>query len=161
MLSAIGLDFRVKKLPSVNFFTSRVNLPGLSAQLPSHHTPFKIIHQASDKLDYHDLNVTFKVDEDLTNWLEIFNWMVGMGFPRDFEQRRLLEANNTIGEGLKSDGTLTILTNARNPNYQIQFLDLLPYELSDLELSSQNSDVDYLEATVSFKYTYYTMTRVT
>jgi hypothetical protein len=158
-LSPLGFQFRVKKLPTTNFFITRTNLPGLTGNSPGVATPFKIMPMAYDKLEYGDLAVTFKVDEDMKNWMEIFDWMVGVGFPTKFDERKLLESQQGQGEGKFSDGTLTVMTSAKNPNIQFMFKDMIPYSLSDLEFTSQDMDVNYLEATVAFKYLYYTIER--
>jgi len=158
-LSPLGFQFRVERLPTTNFFVTRVNLPGLSANAPQTPSPFKPIVQAYDKLEYNDLSVTFKVDEDQKNWMEIFDWMVGVGFPTKFDERRLLELQRMSGGGIFSDGTVTIMTSAKNPNTQYMFKGLLPVSLSDLEFNTQDMDVNYLEATVVFKYVYYTIER--
>ena len=34
-----------------------------------------------DKMEFEDLNVRFLVDENLENYMEIQNWMRGLGFP--------------------------------------------------------------------------------
>ncbi|AMQ65999.1 tail tube protein [Stenotrophomonas phage vB_SmaS-DLP_6] len=158
MLSGLGFTFNLKRSPGVNFFCSSVNVPGLSGNAPQVATPFKPIFRAYDKLEYNELQVTFKVDEDMGNFLEIFDWMVGVGFPADFEQRRSLESPQQAG--LFSDGQVVIQTSKRNTNLELNFVDLLPVSLSDLQLTSQNQDVDYLECTVSFRYTYYTIRRI-
>ena len=158
MLSALGFTFNLKRLPGVNFFASQVNVPGLSGNAPVIATPFKPIFRAYDKLEYNELSVTFKVDEDMQNYLEIFNWMVGIGFPADFEQRKTLESPQQAG--VYSDGQVIIQTSKRNTNLEMNFIDLLPVSLSDLNMTSQAQDVDYLEATATFKYTYYTIRRI-
>jgi hypothetical protein len=158
-LSQLGFQFRVKRLPTTNFFITRVSLPGITGNVPGAATPFKIMPLPYDKLEYNDLAVTFKVDEDMKNWMEIFDWMVGIGFPTKFDERRLLEAKTLEGDGVYSDGTLTIMTSAKNPNTQYMFRDLIPYSLTDLDFTTQDMDVNYLEATVNFKYLYYTIER--
>lgn len=158
MLSGLGFAFNVKRLPAVNFFATMANIPGLSGQVVPQATPFKPIFKAYDKLEYNELSITFKVDEDMRNYLEIFDWMVGIGFPSEFEQRAALESRQP-GERIYSDGQLIIQTSKRNTNLELNFIDLIPTSLSDLQMSSQNQDVDYLEATVSFRYLYYTIKR--
>lgn len=158
MLAGLGFTFNLRRAPGVNFFCSQVNVPGLVGNAPQIATPFKPIFRAYDKLEYNQLSLTFKVDEDMQNYLEIFNWMVGIGFPADFEQRRVLESPQQAG--LYSDGQVVIQTSKRNTNLELNFQDLIPISLSDLQLSSQNQDVDYLEATVDFRYTYYTIKRL-
>jgi hypothetical protein len=154
-LSGLAGTFSIKRMPTVSFFATRVNLPGLSMSSPELNTPFKIINLAPDKIDYAELSVTFKVDEDLKNYLEIFNWMVGIGFPRDFDQRKALALDTSKVDGIYSDGVLMINNSARVPNIRVRFIDLLPVSLSDLNFDVGNVDVDYVEAVVQFKYLYH------
>jgi hypothetical protein len=158
MLSGLGFTFNLKRLPGVNFFASQVNVPGIVGNAVMQASPFKPIVRAYDKLEYNELSVTFKVDEDMQNYLEIFDWMVGVGFPTSFEERRMLESNQ--GNGLFSDGQVVIQTSKRNTNLELNFVDLLPVSLTDLQLDARAQDVDYLEATVSFRYNYYTIKRL-
>ena len=39
-----------------------------------------------DTLDFEDLEITFLVNEDLSNYREIHDWMIGIGFPKNNEQ---------------------------------------------------------------------------
>lgn len=159
MLSGLGFTFNLKRLPGVNFFATMVNVPGLTGNAVTQANPFKPIFRAYDKLDYNDLSVTFKVDEDMQNYLEIVDWMVGIGFPTEFDERRMLESR-AAGEQIYSDGQVIIQTSKRNTNLELNFVDMMPISISDLNLTSQSSDVDYLEATVTFKYLYYTLRRI-
>lgn len=159
MLSGLGFTFNVKRLPGVNFFASQVNIPGLVGNAVMQASPFKPIVRAYDKLDYNELTVTFKVDEDMQNYLEIFNWMVGVGFPTKFDERRVLE-DATQSAGLFSDGQVVVQTSKRNTNLELNFVDLLPISLSDLQLDARAQDVDYVECTVTFKFNYYTIKRL-
>lgn len=152
-LSQIGFQFSVKKLPTVNFFVTKAMLPGLTIEHPEVKTPFATLHRAGDHLTYGDLQITFKVDEDMQNWMELYNWMIGIGKPKNFEQRQNLINKNPIGEGLYSDGQLVILSNARNPNVFFNFQDMIPSDLSPIDLDSTASDVEFVECTVGFKYT--------
>ncbi len=156
-LSPLNFQFRIKKLPATNFFVTAVELPGLTASPPKVGNPLHPLPMAYDKLQYNDLTLTFKVDEDLVNYLEIYDWMVGVGFPTRFEERKMLDKKGV--EGKFADGSLTVGTSKKNPNVQFMFKDLLPYSLSNLRVGTTDSDVIYVEATVSFVYSYYTVER--
>ena len=45
-----------------------------------------------------------------------------------------------------------------NPLHTVRFKDLFPYSLTGLDFDATATDTDYFTATVSFKYTYYTIT---
>lgn len=152
-LSQVGFQFSIKKLPAVNFFVQSVNLPGIEMGNPYQDTPFVNIPIPGDHIKYSDLTVTFKVDEDMNNYVQITNWIIGLGFPDNFDQYRLLKENATItGEGILSDASLIITTSARNPSIEVQFLDIFPRSLSDLVFTTTDNTLEYLSATATFKY---------
>ena len=50
------------------------------------------------------------------------------------------------------DITLSIQTNKNNLNKQIKFVDAFPLSLGDLAFTTQDTSVEYLTCTVSFRY---------
>ncbi len=150
-LSPLGFKFIIKKAPHVNFFVQSVNLPNVSLGEADIETPFSKIPFPGTKLTFGNLSVTFKVDEDMKNYLEMFNWMKELGFPDNFAQYQSI-ANRSIytGDGVFSDITLLVTTSAMNPNIEVTFFDCFPIDLSELSFDSTSADVDYLTATITF-----------
>lgn len=153
-LSRLNFRFQIKKLPHVNFFCQSVNLPGFSVQNVDEGNPFVAIPYSGDHVDYQPLNVTFMVDEDMQNYMEIYTWIRGLSFPDTFTQYRdLATVPKYTGEGLKSEMSIFILTAAKNPQYNVVFSDAFPVALGPIEFSSAASDVNYATCTATFKYT--------
>jgi len=152
-LSPLGFKFSIKKTPNINFFVQSVNLPTLSLGTAEVDNPFLKIPFPGDKLAYGTLDVTFKVDEDLSNYLEIHNWLVGIGYPDNFGQRATIEASLPMsGEGVYADLSLIITTSAMNPNYEVTFFDAYPISLAEMSFDSTLTDIDYVTSTVTFAY---------
>jgi hypothetical protein len=152
-LSPLNFKFSIKRAPHVNFFVQKVNLPAISLPTIDSPTPFVKIPQPGEHLDYADLTLSFRVDENLQNYLEIHNWIRALGKPKDFSEYKALAQNpNYTGDGLRSDLTLMILSSAKNPNYEIVFTDAYPYDISELTFDTTKSDVEFIEATATFKY---------
>ena len=59
---------------------------------------------------------------------------------------------------VNTEGTLNVLSSSNVPNFKIKFLDMFPVSLSDLDFDATDSDIDYLTANVTFKYTIYNIT---
>ena len=162
--------FSIKKLPIVEFFTTAANLPGINLGEAVFPTPFKQIPIMGDDLTYENLEITFLVDEKLTNYTEVHNWMVGIGFPQSRTQYGNLrtegdqispsqgkEAGQESISGMFSDATLTITSAKNNPILEARFQDMYPVALSGLAYNQQEGDITYLTANVTFTYKIYTL----
>ena len=80
-LSPVGFKLKINKVPKVDFLAVGANLPGITLGTALQPTYLKDIDLPGDKLVYDDFRVNFIVDEDLENYRQIYNWMVGLGFP--------------------------------------------------------------------------------
>ncbi|MBT3281401.1 MAG: hypothetical protein HN374_00345 [Cryomorphaceae bacterium] len=157
-----GFKFTIEKIPNVNFFCQSANLPGLSAGQAILTTPLRDIPIAGDKVQYNELRVRFIIDEELKNWLEVYDWIKGITFPDNLDQyKNLAVANvpNPKGE-LYSDGTLSILTSNKNIQYVAKFTDLFPVDLTDIEMSSDVADAEVVAADATFAYSTYNIERI-
>ena len=167
--------FVIGQLPKVEFFTVATNLPGITLSGAVQNTPFKDIPMPGNKLDYEDLTVTFIVDEFLENYTSLHEWLLAFGFPKNREQFSTFRSttsnaptdtkgsNNDIGvvgattamRGMFSDATLVVLSNKNNPIVQVNYADVFPTSLSALDFNQSATDVEYLQATATFKYKLY------
>ena len=167
--------FLINQLPKVEYFTTEANIPGITLGEGQFNTPLKNIPLMGSKLEYEDLSITFIVDENLENYIEIHTWLTAIGFPKDksqftdFRSKTSNVKTSSRGESkdigdvrastpelaMTSDATLTILTNKNNPVVECRFADVFPTSLSGLTYSQNQTDVEYLTATVTFKYKIY------
>ena len=166
-LSPVGFKFALKRSPKTAFFCNQANIPDITLGLAEQPTYFKDIPIPGDKIDFSDLNLRFLVDEDLGNYMEIQNWIRGLGFPESLKQFDELEQQDylfgtqrykTRGDQIYSDGTLQILSSNLVPKFQVKFDDLFPYSLTTLSFDATDTDIEYFTADVSFKYTIYNLT---
>jgi hypothetical protein len=161
-LSPTGFKFTLTRTPKVAFFCNQANIPDLNLGVAVQPSYLKDLDTPGDKIVFGDLNLRFLVDENLENYMEIQNWIRGLGFPEKLSQFADLEETGLVhGNYLKdrqniySDGTLQVLTSSQLPNFQVSFKDLFPYSLSTVTFDSTDTDIQYFTADVSFKYTIY------
>ena len=168
-LSPVGFKFALKRSPKTAFFCNQANIPDITLGIAEQPTYFKDIPIPGDKIDFGDLNLRFLVDEDLGNYMEIQNWIRGLGYPETLKQFDKLEEQDYLfgaarfsnrGDQIYSDGTLQILSSNLVPKFQVLFDDLFPYSLSTLSFDATDTDVEYFTADVSFKYTIYNLTDI-
>ena len=148
-LSPIGFTAHIARLPSVEFFTQRAVIPGLSIQQVEQPTPLHRIYSTGDRLDYSDLDLSFIVDENMNNYLEMLAWMEGIGSPNTSDEYKNLEKSE---DGVTSDITLTINNSSKNPNFQVTFFNCFPTSLSPVQLDVTQTDIQYPECSVTFRY---------
>ena len=164
-LAPTGFKFALKRSPGVAFFCNEANIPDLNLGIAVQPTYLKDIDRPGDKIQFGDLTIRFLVDEDLTNFMEIQNWIRGLGFPEsldefsDLEKEAVMPSNFGNKErDIFSDGTLQILSSNLVPSFQVVFNDLFPYTLSTVTFDATDTDIEYFTADVSFKYTIYNLT---
>lgn len=165
-LSPTGFKFTLERSPKVAFFCNQANVPELTLGVANQPTWLKDIDVPGDKVLFGDLNLRFLIDEDLKNYMEIQNWIRGLGYPESMQEFRDLESNATLpsrkyirdGDNIYSDGTLQILNSNFISKFQVVFKDLFPYNLSTLSFDATDTDIQYFTADASFKYTIYEIT---
>lgn len=150
----------IDKLPNVSFFLQETAIPTINIQGAKRPTLFTDYDEPGEKMTWEPLNLTFKIDENLGNYMEIVTWMIAIGRPDNFDDyKKLLEESKFIHRpgigGLFSDVELTLQTSNFNPLYKFKFLDCWPMRITDLPLTVTNNDVEFVTATVTMAYTRY------
>lgn len=162
-LSPLGFRFSIKKTPHINWFVQSMTLPGLTLPSAVIDTPFKRIPLSGEKMEFEPFNITFRVDEEMNNYLEIYQWLIGTGFPDNFTQYFGRTPNQTSAsyysslDNIKSDASLIILSSKMNPVVEVTFVDIAPTELSELRFDMAVNDINYMTCTATFSYRYFTL----
>ena len=157
--------FSVKDIPNVSFTCQSANLPQLALGFAVQPTPFTDIPRIGDKLDFGSFTIRFLISEDMSNYLELYRWIVAIGFPKDYNQfstfikdrpsrfpfvTRLDGSSEILAY---SDATLTILDSTNTAKVNIIFKNLFPISLQALDFDIASASVEYFTAIASFKYT--------
>lgn len=150
-LGQTGFRLILDRIPTATYFSQTASIPSISLGGPTINSPIIDYPLPGEKLTFSAFSVTFKVDEDMKNFLELYNWLVGLGSPESFDQYKRYR-NTSINQNNLSDGTLIILSSKYNPNLRVKFRGMFPESISELQFSTNAADIDYLEATASFKY---------
>lgn len=150
-----------KEIPSIELLCTGANIPGVAGAGLEVPNAFNKIFVPGNKLQYDDLTLTFKVDENLETYKELFNWILALYHPQSYEQFKQYQAETRlpkIGKGYNYgfDASLITLSNAMNFNVEVNFIHLFPKQLSpiDFNLSSSTND-DHVMATATFQFDYF------
>ena len=173
---ATGTQWRLafNRVPKTTWFCTAANIPGITLGEAQYATPMSDMFVTGDKLTFETLNITFIVDEELQNYRELWDWIVGIGSPVNHSQ---WETTLSKGDGairsfatpdadprtkstyeesnLYSDATLIVYNSKNIAKVNVQFKNMFPTTLSALEYSQELTDVEYFHATATFRYLYY------
>lgn len=158
-LSPLGFQFTLRRAPTLEAVVQTINLPGINlGGPPDVPTPFKAIPYTPDHLTYDDLQLSFRVDEEMKSYLEIYNWLNGIAFPEDYTQFSALSQPDTGDiDTVYSDATLVILNSKSNPLITVSFEDIFPVSLDQLQFDVTSNDITYITCTASFKFKGYSI----
>ena len=177
---ATGTQWRLafNRIPKTTWFCTAANIPGITLGEAMYPTPMADINLTGDKLTFETLNITFIVDEELQNYRELWDWIVGIGSPVNHSQ---WTTELSKGDGLTtnfsavgtddninprqkatstdknfySDATLIVYNSKNMAKVNVKFKDMFPTSISSLDYSQELTDVEYFKASASFRYLYY------
>ena len=158
-LSPVGFKFLIERIPTVEFFCQTVNIPEISIGNRTIETRVKAYATPGDKMTFGDLQLTFMINENMDNYYEIYKWLKGLSNPKHEEEfanylRGVYEPGRpTDYQKITTDARLLVLDSNFNSITSVVFENLFPVSLSGVRLSADATDIDYVTADVSFKYT--------
>ena len=161
-LQPTGFKFTLERCPKSSFFCQAANIPGMTLGIANQPSYLKDIAVPGDQIDFEDLSLRFLVDENLENYMEIYTWIRGLGFPESLQEikdlqterkRKYQDKRETTGMDIYSDGTLLVLNSTQNLQFKVDFSDLFPYSLSTVQFDATDTEIEYFTAEVTFKYT--------
>lgn len=150
-LSPVGFKFSCDIIPNVEFFCQSATLPGVSIDDIPISTPLNPHFVSGSTVNYEELRLEFIVDEDLANWQEIYNWIIGLGAPQRLDQY----AERVEAKAVNGQGILSILSGSMNANKTIHYYNIFPTSLSGISFDARSTSLEYFNANVSFRYNYY------
>ena len=168
-MSPVGFKLILTKTPKVDFLCQSANIPQISMGTAVQPSYLKDIPVPGDKVLYDDLSIRFLVDERMENYLAIYKWITGLGYPESlgqYDQLRKddIRTDRRIGDDGDpryfefSDATLQVLGSNYKPTIHVNFKDTFPIALSTLDFDVSQRDYSFFTASVTFKYTIFDIT---
>jgi len=165
-LSPVGFKFSIVKVPKADFFSNSASIPGINLGFAEQPTYLKNIPVPGDKLTYSDFSLRFFVDENLTNYLQVHNWIRALGFPESLDEFTALKADDQYNPSIDalnplneySDASLFIYNSSYNEVARVDFKDVFPVSLSTINFDASDSSIQYVTAEATFKYSIYNIT---
>ena len=152
ILSPVAFKFEIAKLPSLTFWCQTANIPDLSLGSITVPNPLRDYPLHGNQLELGTFDMDFVVDEDLINYLEIYEWMRSLGSSDTTDDYKSLSSDPNPNRGIVSDGILMLLTNTMNTNKEVHFIDMFPTSLGTINFTSSSDAIEAITCDVSFTY---------
>ena len=164
-----GFKFQIHNIPNVSYFCQAANIPEINLPPADQPTPLVDVPLPGDKLQFGTLMIRFLIQEDMANYKELYDWLIGLGFPSDHKQYASygttqeyrfpdIDPKKQAALGQFSDATLFVLDSNNNPVVQFTFRDLFPVSLQGLDFEISTGSTEYMTGVGMFRYKDYTIT---
>ena len=152
-LQASKFILTFSRIKTTQYFCQEVNLPSVTLGEVIRATPFLDMYSPGTKLSYDPLEISFMVDENMESWKNIYDWFLSMADPEGFEKRNYVRELQRTEHF--SDATLTVLRALNNPILRIEFSNVFPLTLSDINFDTKSSADDIITCKATFRYQSY------
>ena len=85
-LSALSYKIKISGSTNLEMRCQSVSIPGVNLGTGQVATPFLIMQEPANFSYGSPLVITFMVGENLADYLEVYNWMTGLGQPDGFDR---------------------------------------------------------------------------
>jgi len=127
-------------------FCSEVQLPGITLDTILIETPYYEQKEASNKISFDDLIITYSIDEKYNNYKLLLDWLLYIKHPERYEIRNQ-----------KVTASLFTYTNNENPSTEFVLHNIFPVSIEPISLDNKIEDSEDILHTVSFAIEYFTI----
>jgi hypothetical protein len=148
-------QFILNRVPNMVYFCQSANLPGIGYGVAEQPTTLgHPVMVPTGAFRFEDLELTFRVDENLTNWRQIHSWIKNIGNYTD-DENTLPYLPNKDQLGKTTDATLLITNSVYLPKIKVHFKHVFPQYLSGIKFIVNTPIATEAVATVKFAHTGY------
>jgi|3_EtaG_2_1085321.scaffolds.fasta_scaffold170463_1 hypothetical protein len=149
-----SFKFLIDRTPLTTYFCQKANIPSLSFGFVEQPTMFGAKLQLAGTLyDFDTLEVSFIVDENMKNYMEIYDWMRSMGNMENTKEYVPLDLHQTTA-------TLLVLSSAYRPIYSVNFEGVFPINLGAIDFDSSVAETEPVVVSVTFQYRTFDITPI-
>lgn len=152
-LQPISFQFSCPKTPTLNYFVQSVQIPGVDSAPAAQPTALVPAPVPGQDFTYQPLIVSFIIDENMNNWLEVYNWMISTKATDRFD--RVVEPADQF-----ADASVLVMNNKMQGLRRVEFSRIFPTSLTEIQFDSANTDPGPILASATFAYTYYEVSEI-
>jgi len=146
--------FSIERTPTITYFCQKANIPSLSFGYVEQPTKYGAKLQLAGTLyDFETLEVSFIVDENLKNYMEIYDWIQSMGNMED--SSKYVDSNRHT-----TTATILVLSSAYRPIYSVNFEGVFPITLGSIDFDSSVAETEPVIVSTTFQYRTFDITPI-
>lgn len=127
-------------------YCSQVSLPAFSMPSIGVDTPYYQMKIPYEGMSFGELTAVYSVDEYFNNFQFLYNWMLRMKNPEEY---------NLGGKNEMITASLFIYSNNDNPKFRFTLVNVFPVGLGAINFSKEQADGEDLKHSVTFTLDYY------
>lgn len=158
-LTNTGFQMVVQKLPDTAFFVTKWDVPNITLNPAYSNNPFVKMPETGDKIEYEPLTIRYKINEDLSNYVELYTWIRQMGFSESHQEfKRIREQSEGFSD--KCEISVFVLDSKKQPIVEFQFHEAFPIGVTGWNMDHGAGNVRTLEGTAIFTYATFSIYRM-
>lgn len=138
------VTFATEQFKNIDFYVKTANIPDVNTGTLEQSFTNQTLPLPGNNMTWGELSITFLVDEEMSNYKAIFDWLLKAQTDDTFA----LDNNDII---------LTVFTAQGNRVYDFIFTNCFPSDVTSLTFETTTPDDVPLECTVTFKYDYFSI----
>lgn len=142
------------RLPNMTFWCTSTNIPSVTIGEVPVANKFVSLHVPGSSIQFDQLKVSFLVDEEFSNWNEIYKWMRQIVPFEDFTE--ILSSDQKY----YSDATVHCLNSAKRPHVNFVFKKLFPISIDGFDLNTMLTDSSPISINATFVFESFAMEKV-
>jgi hypothetical protein len=147
------------RFPLVEYFSNSFVLPQIALPNATVATPFTDLPIAGDKPVFAPMQFSFLVNEDMSNYEQIQEWIFSIGFADSYDSfTNYSNKGDRIEKLGEQDAKVIVLSSKGNPVRTITFYDAIPVALSGVNFTTQDAETSFVTASVTMAYSVYEFT---
>jgi len=150
--------FQIERAPNVTYTCQSIQLPSVTLGTAMQNTPFVDVPHPGDKVAFGELSIRYLVNEDMSNYLELYKWLteVGGAYGGTDWQRAMNNKVSIFRDGdynkAYSDAALVILDSNNNATTVFNFEDLFPVSVDGMDYDLTTSGMEYFVGSATFRF---------
>jgi len=160
-----SFKFQIAKLPNVTYTCQSANLPTVQLGVANQETPFVDIPHPGDKVSFGEFTIRFLINEDMSNYKELYDWIDSIGVSANGASYGKLTARASVFKAATynnvfSDATLLVVDSNNQPVVRLNFQDLFPVSIEGLDFDITTAGMEYFVGVATFRYKIFTIEKL-